>query len=109
MPRLWGLKLKQNTKNTTEKTSVFHLTRIIVTPRSGKKKGGWPGFLGKKIISFYETWEEASKAAQALGFKTSRGYIKGYKQDLRLPSGPHQTYSDVWKKKGGWPGFLGTK
>ncbi|MBD3311455.1 MAG: DEAD/DEAH box helicase [Candidatus Magasanikbacteria bacterium] len=72
-----------------------------------KEKGGWPGFLGKKIISFYETWEEASKAAQALGFKTKTEYQEHYRKDLRLPSDPNNSYSEVWKEKGRLAWFLG--
>ena len=63
---------------------------------------GWKVFLGG--IDFYPTWQEASKAAQALGIKSQNEYGKRYKEDARLPASPNSFYSD-------FPGlqvFLGT-
>jgi len=55
---------------------------------------------------FYPTWQEASRAALALGIKTSQDYLyekRMYKKDSRLPSEPHGFYSDF----PGWTTFLG--
>ena len=43
-------------------------------------------------------------AAQQIGFNTGREYIRGYKQDSKLPSNPKKIYSDDWE---GWYVFLG--
>lgn len=42
--------------------------------------------------SFYPTWQEASRAAIALGIKDIQTYLKRYKEDPRLPSSPFVTY-----------------
>lgn len=63
---------------------------------------GWPEFLKKE---FYPTWEEAGKAAKALGIKTSLEYAKKYKEDRNLPSMPRYQYSDF----PGWRRFFGCK
>lgn len=52
---------------------------------------------------FYKTWEEASKAAIALGITQARDYKKKYKGDRRLPSGPNVVYENF----PGWIVFLG--
>ena len=54
----------------------------------------------------YETYEEASRAALALGIKTKTEYKHRYKEDPRLPCDPRQRYSNDWN---GWPHFLGKK
>ena len=59
---------------------------------------GFAIFLGRKQKKFYQTWQEAGKAAVALGLKTQPLYKKGYHQDEQLPSNPNVTYSD-------FPGF----
>lgn len=41
---------------------------------------------------FYDTWEEASKAARGMGIRDSAEYKKNYKKDLRLPSNPNSVY-----------------
>ncbi len=45
----------------------------------------------------YETYEEASEAAQRLGIKSYREYKSRYKEDLRLPASPNQAYKTQWK------------
>lgn len=59
---------------------------------------GWAVFFGKesrkKADEFYRTWQEASKAAIALGIKSQRDYYNNYNLDPKLPSTPHQFYSD---------------
>jgi len=83
----------------------------------------WPNYLGRnqkststeelttsnddEYIPIYETWEEASQAAQALGITTSTQYKENYSLDPHLPSNPHQYYKKVWKQNGAWYGFLG--
>lgn len=54
--------------------------------------------------NFYPTWQEASRAAIALGITRHVDYISGYRRDPRLPSTPETIYPD-------FPGvkiFLGT-
>ena len=43
---------------------------------------------------FYPTWQEASRAAIALGFNNMRSYHQDYREDPRLPSEPRMTYID---------------
>ncbi|ABZ75086.1 integrase family protein [Shewanella halifaxensis HAW-EB4] len=69
--------------------------------------GRWYGFLGNDIPNYYPTIEAASKAAIKLGIKSRADYIKRYKEDPRLPSGPLVLYSDDWQAFGKWYGFLG--
>ncbi len=51
----------------------------------------------------YATWQEASKAAIALGIKTKGQYEKEYKKDPKLLAKPQDSYSDF----PGFPEFLG--
>jgi Zn finger protein HypA/HybF involved in hydrogenase expression len=62
---------------------------------------GWRRFLGRNK---YETWQEAGKAARALGLTSHTKYFdkKKYKQDPRLPSNPNIIYSDF----PGWTQYL---
>lgn len=80
----------------------------MVYQKVWKKNGGWRGFLSKEWLSHYPTWEEAAQAARAFGIKSGVQYLALRKKDARLPATPYCVYSDVWEKKGGWPGFLGT-
>lgn len=63
----------------------------------------WRVFLGGKPKNFYETWQQASKAAQAKGINSAKKYPCDYKLDLRLPAAPYEYYLD-WP---GWSVFLG--
>jgi superfamily II DNA/RNA helicase len=63
-------------------------------------------FLTGEDLGFYETYEEASKAAQALKVKGRRGYDASYKKDSRLPGTPHRIYKEDWVS---WFHFLGQK
>lgn len=56
---------------------------------------------------FYPTWQEASKAAIALGIRNKHEYENQmfYKKDSRLPSSPQQVYADF----PGWIVFLGNQ
>jgi len=58
-----------------------------------------------KIVKkdFYPTCKKASDAAQKLGIKSRREYLKRYKEDPRLPSTPSVKY----KNFPGWEIFLG--
>lgn len=65
---------------------------------------GWNTFLGKKEKNVYETWQEASRAAQALQITSSAQYMRSaYKADPRLPFDPTRAYGDF----PGWLPFLG--
>ncbi len=72
-----------------------------------KQRGGWYGFLGTET-TYYSTWEEASAAAQRLHLTNRTEYRYGRPKDPKLHSAPNTIYTSVWKKNGGWPGFLGT-
>ncbi len=63
---------------------------------------GWEIFLGKRTAERYETWQEASKAAIALGIKTPAEYKERYTEDTKLPADP-PSYKE-WPR---WPVFLG--
>jgi len=54
--------------------------------------------------SFYTTWQEASKAAIALGIRGQVAYKKNYHKDPLLPSQPYTAYDDF----PGWGKFLKT-
>lgn len=72
---------------------------------------GWGSFLGRSSTDpkthttrkFYETLEQAAKAAQSLGAKTSREYKKLRKADPMLHSCPNTYYEDEWVS---WSDFL---
>jgi hypothetical protein len=67
--------------------------------------GGWQdGSRFKK--KFYETIEDAGRAAVALGIESSADYKRLYKKDKLLPSNPSVTYGYTWAKQGKWVGFL---
>jgi len=66
---------------------------------------GFPEFLGngkkkltmRKAKNLYPTWQEAGKAARALGitgWEGESGYESLYKKDPRLPSSPRKFYED---------------
>lgn len=59
-------------------------------------------FLNLKV-SLYETLEEASKAAIALGLTSFTDYLVEYKKDPLLPSNPSNKYKDNWL---GWDHFF---
>lgn len=63
----------------------------------------WANFLGKKELTWYKTYNEASLAAQALRITTSSEYFARYKKDFLLPSVPYRFYDKEWK---GWLDFL---
>lgn len=63
---------------------------------------GWEIFLGKRTAERYATWQEAGKAAQALGIKTVKEYKERYTEDPRLPADPPS-----YKECPGWTVFLG--
>jgi superfamily II DNA or RNA helicase/uncharacterized SAM-binding protein YcdF (DUF218 family) len=60
---------------------------------------GYTVFLGGEAKDFYSTWQEASKAAIALGIKSLRDYKSNYKSDPKLPSNPNFVYQD-------FPGYI---
>jgi len=63
---------------------------------------GWKKFLNTES-KVYPSWQEASKAAIALGISTAPSYSPTYKKDPRLPSNPDRRYPDF----PGWSTFLG--
>ncbi len=67
--------------------------RLPAKPRTFYKDyPGDPIFFGREKKSLYSTWQQASKAAIALGFTTMSEYEEGRSQDSRLPADPHQAY-----------------
>jgi hypothetical protein len=71
--------------------------------------GRWYGFLGNEKKDTYQTIQEASKAAMALGLTSSVEYLAGHKQDALLPACPDGVYRDDWADFGRWYGFLGNE
>jgi len=60
-------------------------------------------FSKKERTKPYKTCAAAAKAAQSLGIKGQNDYNKRYKENLKLPSAPHQYYKDF----PGYKKFLG--
>lgn len=56
--------------------------------------------------NLYETIQEASAAAKALGISSVQEYLNRYKEDAKLPHSPAFSYPMDWK---GFPNFLGTE
>ena len=54
----------------------------------------FPGFTVFLEKEFYSTWQEASRAAIALGIKSINDYRVNYKIDPKLPSFPYKAYQD---------------
>lgn len=54
----------------------------------------WINFLGKEQKDYYLTWQEASTATLNLGIKLIKDYFQNYSQDPKLPSNPHEKYTD---------------
>jgi hypothetical protein len=67
--------------------------------------GKWKGYFG---IMVYPTWEEAVAAVIKLEINSEPEYKLRHDEDPRLPPVPRKPYKSVWKKNGGWAGFLGT-
>ncbi|MDN3489695.1 MULTISPECIES: VPA1269 family protein [unclassified Pseudoalteromonas] len=65
----------------------------------------WGDFLGKKLIQFYLTYEEAKVAVKKLGATTLVQYKQKRLDDPKLPSCPDQVYLKDWL---GWKIFLNT-
>jgi len=86
-------------------------SRLPAVPNKFYRNKGWEGwdiFLGKeksKRIDLYESYAEASQAAQKMGIQSGSDYLKKYKTDPRLPGMPETKY----KEKGwiNWYHFLG--
>lgn len=84
-------------------------SRLVKDPGKKYKHSGWVGwhdFLGKvKLENQYETYSEAKAAAQLLGAKSAKDYMKSYKEDSRLWRNP----SLIFKYSGwvDWYEFLG--
>lgn len=57
-------------------------------------------------LTKYKTLSQASRAARALGIKTSAEYRLSFTNDTRLPYAPEKVFFWEWC---GWPAFLGTK
>ncbi|MEN9613927.1 MAG: hypothetical protein RLZZ347_234 [Candidatus Parcubacteria bacterium] len=64
---------------------------------------GDPTFFGRSRNVHYKTWQEAGKAAIALGIKVAQDYRKKKDGDSLLPSAPDKVYKDF----PGWQIFLG--
>lgn len=66
---------------------------------------GWEVFLGQSVLH-YTHYEDAKRAARALGFKDRQDYISNYKlRDKRLLVAPKNYYED-WTD---WKDYLGTQ
>ncbi|HSE35355.1 MAG TPA: DEAD/DEAH box helicase family protein [Candidatus Paceibacterota bacterium] len=63
---------------------------------------GWEIFLGRRAVERYPTWEDAARAAKALGIRTPQEYRERYAEDPRLPADP-PTYRGCT----GWNVFFG--
>ncbi|WP_099609559.1 gamma-mobile-trio integrase GmtZ [Vibrio coralliilyticus] len=63
----------------------------------------WFSFLDKEKRSLYLTYAEANQAAIKLGIRSQQEYSQRYREDERLPSTPHQTYTHDWVD---WFSFL---
>jgi len=84
------------------RTGYYKDPRLPSSPPSAYSDfPSWLEFFGKEKREFYLTWQEASKAAIALGIKSGRDYgdRKKYKADSKLPALPEVYYSD-------FPGYL---
>ncbi len=83
-------------KTTGQYKKLHHRdSRLPVSPSMVYKDfPGYTVFLGRSKKNYYPTWQEASKAAIALGAKTKRQYQNVYKQDPLLPSTPSTHYKD---------------
>lgn len=57
----------------------------------------------RKLKPHYKSFDEAAKAARALGIKTRKSYGKSYFADPRLRANPNQIYKSSWR---GWDFFL---
>jgi superfamily II DNA or RNA helicase len=64
---------------------------------------GWTEFLDREDqSSYYNSWEEAGRAAQDLGISSRSEYFDNYEKDSQLPGSPNTFYSDF----PGWRVFL---
>lgn len=82
--------------------------RLPADPPSSYPKSwtSWFDFLSKKRpAKLYSTWQQAGKAAQALGIKTKVDYVEKCERDKRLPRDPGTKFDNF----PGWPKFLGRK
>ena len=93
---------KLNIKSSPEYSKRYKLDiKLPSDPKYHYKD--FPGWLKFLDIEFYTTWEEASRVAIELGFKTCKEYSDNYFLDKKLPSNPNQYYIDFPT----WPKFLG--
>lgn len=96
-----ALKLGIKSQNDYRKKAKDDPALPSTPDRFYKNFPGWGKFLDK----FYETWQEASKAAIGIGIRNSKEYKKKYKTDFKLPSEPKSFYGSDFP---GWDKFLDT-
>lgn len=87
------------------KTSTEYILRYKEDPMLPCTPDRIAGFVSwTKLLQTekYQTWQEASNAAIAIGVTKVKEYRNKYRQDNRLPSNPYRTYSDF----PGWVKFL---
>lgn len=79
------------------------------------EKGGWGWFLGTGRLSnghkknVFRSYEEASKWAQDNNIQTIAQWSQHKdKRPADIPGDPRLFYKDVFRARGGWPGFLNT-
>jgi len=57
------------------------------------------------------SYDESSKICIKLGIKSGADFKKFYSKNLipkNIPASPPNSFHEIWKKNGGWGGFLGT-
>lgn len=109
-------------KKKYKKDAKLHSNPFIKYSKEWVINGRWRGFLMgwcfrenaprlEELNShgLYIHYEEASKASRKLGILSRKQYINMYRKDPYLCSKPENQFRDVWKDRGGWPGFLATK
>lgn len=80
-----------------------HDPRLPSYPRQYENYPGDSIFFGREKRNLYKTWQEASRAAMALGIKSAMDYRGKKKADPRLPGSPEVLY----KNFPGWERYLG--
>lgn len=60
---------------------------------------------GLAMIKPYDTYQDASAAARALGVKTRKEYYSRYRENPRLPSNPELKYQGTFVS---WPDYIGS-
>lgn len=90
-----GFGIKNQTEYRKQKPYLIDRKLPSAPEQVYKDFPGWARFTNRRNYhEYYPTWQEASKAAIALGIKTHDEYRKSYTKDPRLPAGPETFYPD---------------